>query len=77
MTNHDWGERQERADYLLKILHKDPDRIAKFPLDHRQYTYAEVADHIERGTVVGREVMAVAGIVLQAMSATPEFFKGR
>ena len=74
---HDWGERQERADHLIKILRKSPDKIAQFPLDHRKYTYEEVADHIEKGTVVGREVMAVAGVVFQAIDATPEFFKGR
>jgi hypothetical protein len=72
---YDYGDRQERADHIMKALRSNPDKIYRGGPPGSPYTYAEIADQIEKGTQLGRTVVAVGGLVFQALKATPEFFK--
>ena len=56
----DYGDRQERALFLIKNLRENPDQTTKVLGMSRK----ELADHIENMTEIGKEVLAVAGLVL-------------
>jgi hypothetical protein len=70
----DYGDRQQRAEYLIKRFRSEPSKIYRDWKDVF-YTYAQIADDIENMTEFGRTIVAVAGLVSYAMNATPEFFK--
>jgi hypothetical protein len=72
---YDYGDRQERADYIMQALRANSDKTCCIGHLGAPYTYAEIADQIEKGTELGRTVVAVGGLVYQALNATPEFFK--
>jgi hypothetical protein len=55
-----YGDRQERALFLIKNLRENPDQTTQINGMSRK----ELADHIENMTETGREVVAVAGLVL-------------
>lgn len=69
---YDWGDRQQRVDYLLKRLRSlPPDKVIK----GGTLTASEMISAIENGTLDGRGFVATAGFVFQAMAATPERFR--
>jgi len=73
-----YGDRQERAEYLVNRFRTSP--TAKPWTDNvtgKTYSPAELADEIENMTHVGRSIVAVAGIVFTAIANDPEFFKKR
>lgn len=55
-----YGDRQERALFLVKNLRANPDQTTKVNGMSRK----ELADHIENMTEEGRTFVAVAGFVL-------------
>jgi hypothetical protein len=57
----DYGERQERAEFLVKALREHPDRM------WRDKTFAEMADEIENQTDDGRTLVVISGLVLAAL----------
>ncbi len=65
----DYGDRQERALEIIRRCRSRPDRdeVAYIHGDGTRYSYAEIADEIERMTPIGRETLAVAGLVAQAL----------
>lgn len=67
----DYGDRQERAEYLVKRLRENP----TLTLKGQSITAGELADEIEGMTVRGRGFVAVAGIVQTAMANDPEWFQ--
>ena len=69
---YDYKDRQPRVDYLLKAL-RDRPQDEPIHVDHtgRSRTPAEVAQEIEDGTEFGRGLVAVAGLVFQALKAGP------
>lgn len=71
--SYDYGERQSRVDFLLKILGEQPQDKALHQ-DHtgRSRTASEIAHEIETGTTFGRGIVAVAGLVFQALGADEE-----
>lgn len=64
----DYGDRQTRAEMLVKSFRKQGDKV--YPLQGYQgrtsITGAEMADEIEKMTPVGRNIVAVAGLVIEA-----------
>lgn len=56
----DYGDRQERALFLIKNLRSNPDQTTKVNGMSRK----ELADHIENMTEKGQEIVAVAGLIL-------------
>lgn len=69
---HDYGERQPRVDYLLKKLRRfPPDKVLKGV----NLKASEAISEIEQGTLRGRSIVATAGLVFQAVAATPERFQ--
>jgi hypothetical protein len=69
-----YGARQERAEMLVQVFRRRGD-LPLPPFGGRVYTGSEVADEIEAMSDLGRGIVAVGGFVLQALNATPEFFK--
>ena len=59
---------------LVKLFREKGPVPMRSPVHGRVYTASEIADEIERMTDVGQSMVAVAGIVLQALNTTPEFF---
>jgi hypothetical protein len=57
----DYGERQERAEFLVKTLREHPDRV------WRDKTFAEMASEVENQTDAGRTLVAISGLVLTAL----------
>lgn len=69
---YDYGERQPRVNYLLKRLRRlPPDEVLK----GSNLKASEAISEIEEGTLRGRSIVATAGLVFQAMAATPERFQ--
>jgi len=64
----DYGERQARALEIINRCRSRPDKdaVAFINSDGTKYSYAQIADEIEQMTDIGRETMAVAGLVIQA-----------
>jgi hypothetical protein len=73
----DYGDRQERALEIIQRCRTRPDRdtVAYIDQDGTWYSYAQIADEIEQMTEIGRETVAVAGLVIQAFNTTPDLFK--
>lgn len=73
----DYGERQDRAKFLVKQLRGmaavDPTKVLHKDWRGVPYTASDMADAIENHTDVGTATVAVAGLVFLAMGATPEF----
>jgi hypothetical protein len=65
----DYGERQERAVHLVKILRESPNQANTYKdtITGKEYTPAEIADEIENETDIGREILAVSGLVFTAL----------
>lgn len=64
---YDWGNRQGRVDRVLARLKKlDPSTEMSVGED---ITVAEIIDHIENGTDKGKEVVAVYGVVSEALES--------
>jgi hypothetical protein len=55
-----YGDRQERALFLIKNLRENPDQTTVV----NGMTRKKLADHIENMTETGKEIVAVAGLVL-------------
>lgn len=69
---YDYGDRQPRVDYLLKKLRAlPPEKVLKGV----NLKVSDVVFEIEKGTLQGRSIVATAGLVFQAMAATPERFQ--
>ena len=75
----DYGDRQERALFLVNRLRESQhqDRVYTSNTDGKIYTPADIADEIEKETELGKEILAIAGLVFHAMRATPEFFESK
>ncbi len=69
----DYGDRQDRALYLIKRFREAGDN-GKAYTDYkgRVYTPAQMADEIEQETDLGKTMLAVAGIVFAATSRDPD-----
>ena len=67
---YDYGDRQPRVDFLLEALRDHP-QDGPIHVDHtgRSRTRGEMAQEIEAGTEFGRGVVAVAGLVFQALGS--------
>ena len=66
-----YGERQERALWLIKVLREHPDHDNQIVhRDHKGlgYTREDIAKEIERETLVGRTTVSVAGLVIFALT---------
>lgn len=70
----DYGDRQERADHLIRILRASPDH-PYVDMRGQSWMPRELANEIEDGTEMGQTILAVGGFVIQALNTTPEFFK--
>jgi hypothetical protein len=69
----DYGERRDRAERLVRILRENPDmKPYKNVTTGQVYSPAEVADEIENMTLVGKTLVAVAGLVECALVNDPE-----
>jgi hypothetical protein len=66
----DYGDRQERAEMLIKTFRAQGSKIIQGSI----LTGEQVADEIENMTEYGKNLVAVAGLVLHAIAITPEFF---
>jgi hypothetical protein len=67
---HDYGDRQPRVDFLLEMLGEHPpDKVLHQDHTGRSRTAAELAHEIETGTLFGRGLVAIAGLVLQALGS--------
>lgn len=64
-----YGERQERALHLVKILRESPNQANTFkdPITGKEYTPAEMADEIENETDQGKTTLSIAGFVFAAL----------
>lgn len=68
----DYDNRQDRAEMLVKIFRNLGDK--NIPLHNQNYSGNQIADEIENMTDLGKNLVAVAGFVIQAFNSTPEFF---
>lgn len=68
----DYGDRQDRAEILVQSFRES---VRQYPVRGELLSGPEVANEIEQMTDLGRDLVAVAGLVLYAMNQTPEFFK--
>ena len=68
-----YGERQDRAEMLIKMLRKQSDKIFR-DSQSNEYTYDQLASFIEDETEFGQELVAFAGLVIQALKNSPELF---
>lgn len=64
----DYGDRQKRAELLVKWFRADGDKVVN---PNTGETGNELAQHIEDQTERGKEVVAVAGFVFQAVARDP------
>ena len=65
----DYGERQDRAEALVKAFLQHPDQtgvIYRDPMG-RTYTAENIASEVMEETELGKNIVAVAGLVLVAM----------
>ena len=68
----DYGDRQERAEWLLEVMEKnnpDPHKIIYTDWHGQEYTAEQLAEHIECQTDLGTTLVAVAGLIIQALYA--------
>jgi hypothetical protein len=67
----DYGERQDRAEMLVKALRAAPNKTEVVWTDWygEEYTARRIAEHIEDQSEYGVSIVAIAGFVLQAMLA--------
>jgi hypothetical protein len=72
----DYGDRQARAEMLVKAFRARGSKTIRSPRG-QILTCEAVAVEIEGMTDLGRDLVAVAGLVLHAMQATPEFFENQ
>jgi len=65
----DYGERQQQALFLISVLRKDPSIPIPIGIANPNFpkTYGEMATEIENQSTVGKELMAVAGMVISAI----------
>jgi len=68
-----YGERQERAIYLVKLLRQNGEKM--FSVSTGTATGNEIAQAIEDETDDGKSFVAIAGIVLQALKNDPSILK--
>lgn len=68
-----YGDRQERAEMLVRAFRSQGTKV--FNMQNRAYTSDQIANEIECMTDLGKELVAVAGLVLQAMLSTPDLFR--
>jgi hypothetical protein len=68
----DYGDRQERALYLVKCCREHPDQKGTIYRDYqkRAYTASELADAIENQTDVGVNLVAMTGLISSALFDT-------
>ena len=66
-----YGDRQDRAEFLLKTLRSKPDQSKIGYIDSitkRKYSIADLIKEFENQTELARELLAVAGLVLPALA---------
>jgi hypothetical protein len=68
-----YGDRQERADMLIKVFCAQGSKI----IVGSSLTGEQIANEIENMTEYGKSLVAVAGLVLHAIASTPEFFESK
>ena len=69
----DYGDRQERAEILVRTFRAQGLKI----IQGSDLTGEQVANEIENMTEYGKSLIAVAGLVLHALASTPELFKSK
>ncbi len=69
-----YGDRQDRAEMLVTMFRASN---TTHDWNGRSYSSEEIANEIENMTDLGQSLVAVAGMVLAARAATPEFFAKR
>lgn len=73
---YDYGERQPRADMLIKQFRAHADGPPyQEPHTGKLYTPSMIATEIEQGTLFGRSFVAVAGVLLAAVRNDPTALK--
>ncbi len=70
-----YGDRQERAEAVVRALRQSPTPDRDFLIGKRSFTAGQMANEIEAMTEDGQACVAMAGLVLHAIASTPEFFK--
>lgn len=64
----DYGDRQDRAEVLVKSFRES---VRQYPMRDRLLSGPDVANEIEQMTDLGRDLVAVAGLLFFAMNQTP------
>ena len=63
----DYGNRQKRAEFLLRALRKRPDDEVVYATSKGEYTAKQLAFEVENQTKLGSSVVALTGLVIRAL----------